>query len=168
MAKYKIDPARSRLWAEARSSLHPIKCETSDLEGEIVADFVDGRPDPSSPPKGKIEIEASSLKTGNGLYDRELERRLEVRRYPRLRGEVREVRALDDGRYHVKGELSFHGKTVAVEGDVTLKVIDEKTVEVSGEQTFDMRQFGLDPPNLIVVRVYPDIKVRARVVAEKV
>ena len=168
MAKYRIDPDRSRLGADARSSLHPIKVQTDGLEGEAEIEIVDGKVKLDPPPKGRLELDVERLKTGNSLYDRELDRRLEIRRYPRLRGTVKEVKDLGGGKYHVKGELSFHGTTSQVAGDVTVRVVDDATIEVEGEQTFDMRQFGLDPPNLIVVKVYPDVKVRATVVARKV
>ena len=53
-----------------------------------------------------------SLKTGNMLYDRELERQLDVRKYPRIRGEIVEVKELEAGRrYKVRGNLSLHGVT---------------------------------------------------------
>lgn len=168
MAKYRIDPDRSQLWADARSSLHPIKLATSGLEGEVVVETADGQLKFEPPPTGRLELDVDRLKTGNSLYDRELSRRLEARRYPRLRGTVKEAKDLGGGKLHLRGELSFHGTTTTVEGNVTLRVIDENTVEVEGEQTFDMRQFGLDPPNLIIVKVYPDVKVRAKVIARRV
>src|SRR5262249_52950961 len=106
--------------------------------------------------------------TGNGLYDRELERRLEVQRYPRLRGEVREVKPLDGAnRYRVTGEVRFHGARKTADGDVTLRVVDERTIEIDGERDFDMRDFGLDPPRILMLRVYPEVHVRAHIVAER-
>ena len=108
------------------------------------------------------------MKSGNGLYDRELERRLEVRQYPRISGELKEVKPLGSAnRYHVRGDLSFHGRTHAVEGDVTLRVVDDETIEIEGENVFDMRNFGIDPPKILMLRVYPEVRVRARVVVER-
>ncbi len=109
-----------------------------------------------------------SLKTGNALYDRELERQIEVRKYPRIRGEILEVKEIEAGRrYRVKGNLSLHGVTKAVEGEVNLKVLDDGNFEVEGEKVFDIRDFGLTPPRILMLKVYPDVKVRGRVVAEK-
>jgi len=168
VARYHILPERSRLAAEARSSLHPIRIETTGLEGWFEAELVGNRFDPGVSPKGCVEIPAARLKTGNPLYDRELERRLEVRRYPDVRGEVREVRELDpSGRYLVRGELSFHGATCTVDGEVRLRVVDARHVEVDGEQVIDMRRFGLDPPRILMLKVYPEVRVRGWVVAER-
>jgi polyisoprenoid-binding protein YceI len=167
MARYQIIPARSRLWAEAKSSLHPIKAESSGLDGYIEVRIDGGKPDLNEAPKGKIEVEVESLKTGNMLYDRELERQLDVRKYPRIRGEILEVKELEAGRrYRVRGNMSLHGVTKTVEGEVNLKVLDDGNFEVEGEKVFDIRDFGLTPPKILMLKVYPDVKVRGRVVAQ--
>ncbi len=109
-----------------------------------------------------------SLKTGNMLYDRELERQLEVRKYPRIRGEILEVKELDAGRrYQVKGNLSVHGVTKTVEGEVNLRSLTTVTSRSKARQTFDIRDFGLTPPRILMLKVYPDVKVRAQVVGQK-
>ena len=121
-----------------------------------------------APVTGRVEIEAELLKSGNALYDREFERRLEIRKYPRIRGEVRSMRALDSGaRYRVQGELSLRGVTRAVEGDVTVRMAGDDTIEIEGEQVFDIRDFGLEPPKILMLRVYPEIKVHIHVVAQR-
>jgi polyisoprenoid-binding protein YceI len=71
------------------------------------------------------------------------------------------------GRYHVRGDLSLHGVTKPIEGDVTLRAIDDETVEVEGEKVIDLRDFGLQPPKILMLKVYPDVKVRAKVVATR-
>jgi polyisoprenoid-binding protein YceI len=168
MARFKIIPGRSRLWVEARSSLHPIKAETTGMGGYIETEMAPGGPDLKVAPQGRIEVDVDSLKTGNALYDRELERQIEVRKYPRIRGEILEVKEVDAGRrYRIKGNLSLHGVSKTVEGEVNLKVLDDGNFEVEGEKVFDIRDFGLTPPRILMLKVYPDVKVRGRVVAEK-
>lgn len=168
MARFKIVAGRSRLWVEARSSLHPIKAESAALGGYIETEMDADTPDLKTAPQGRIEVEVESLKTGNVLYDREVQRQLDVRKYPRIRGEVLEVTELDAGRcYRVKGNLSLHCVTKTMEGDVSLRVLDGGDFEVEGEKVFDIRDFGLSPPRILMLKVYPDVKVRVRVVAEK-
>jgi hypothetical protein len=88
------------------------------------------------------------------------------RKYPRIRGEVREVTASSGaGRYRVRGDLSLRGVTKSIEGEVTLQALDEKTVQVDGEKTLDVREFGLQPPKFLMLQVYPEVRVRARIVA---
>jgi polyisoprenoid-binding protein YceI len=78
------------------------------------------------------------------------------------------MREVDSGRrYVVRGELTFHGVTHAVEGEVGLRSLDEQTVEIEGHQVIDMRNFGLEPPRLLMLKVEPEIRVRGRVVARR-
>ena len=167
MARYRLVPERSKIWAEARSSLHPIKVETTGLEGFLEMTIVDGHIDTNAPVSGSVELDAELLKTGNGLYDRELANRLEMRKYPRVRGRVISVKTLDSGAtYRVQGELSLRGQTGAVQGDVRMRMIDGTTVEFQGEQTIDIRNFGLEPPRFLMLKVYPEVKLRGLVIAQ--
>ena len=167
MARYRLVPDRSKIWADARSSLHPISLETTGLEGFLEMTIVDGYLDTNAPVSGSVELDASLLKTGNGLYDRELERKLEMRKYPRVRGRVISAKVLDSGTtYRVQGELSLRGQTSAVQGDVRMRIIDATTVEFQGEQTIDIRNFGLEPPKFLMLKVYPDVKVRGLVIVQ--
>jgi polyisoprenoid-binding protein YceI len=168
VARYRIVPERSRLEAEARSSLHPIRAETTGLEGYFEAELAGDRFGPAVAPTGCVEIDAERLKTGNFLYDGELGRRLETRKYPRIRGEVRGVQAIDSGSRHaVRGALTFHGVTRPVEGEVRVRSVGERTVEIEGELVLDMRHFDLEPPRVLMLKVYPEVRVRGRVVAER-
>jgi polyisoprenoid-binding protein YceI len=167
MARYRLLPDRSKVWADARSSLHPISLETTGLEGFLEMVIVDGHLDTTAPVSGGVELDASLLKTGNGLYDRELESKLEMRKYPRVRGRVISVKALESGTtYRVQGELSLRGQTSPVQGDVRMRIIDATTVEFQGEQTIDIRNFGLEPPKFLMLKVYPDVKLRGLVIAQ--
>ena len=165
MPKFRVVPNRSRLLIEATSSLHPIRVDTTGLEGAFETALIDDRPDLTVPPTGRIEIDAERLMTGNILYDRELERRLEMRKYPRIRGEIVAVRADGDDRYLVRGNLSLHGVTRPVEGRVRMRVLEDGTIEAEGEHVFDMRDFQLDPPRLLMLKVHPQVRVRGRLVA---
>ena len=78
------------------------------------------------------------------------------------------MRETDSGRrYVVRGDLTFHGVTHPVEGEVGLKALDERTVEIEGQQVIDMRNFGLEPPRLLMLKVEPEIRVRGRVIAQR-
>jgi polyisoprenoid-binding protein YceI len=169
LARYRIVPERSLFWAEARSSVHPIRVETNGFEGYLELELQDGGIKIDAPVSGHVELEVDRLKTGNGLYDRELERKLEARRYPRIKGEVLGVQPVDGGNcYRVSGQVSFHGATKPVEGEVTIRVADGgRVIEADGERAFDIRDYRLEPPKLLMLKVYPDVKVRGHVVAER-
>jgi len=167
VTRYRIVPEHSLVVAEARSSLHPIRVETAGLRGFFEADVQNGRFGPGVMPRGHVEIETRQLRTGNALYDGELERRLGVREYPVVGGDVSDVRELDGDRYRVKGEMSFHGVTRPVEGEVRIRSATDHGIEVEGELVFDMRDFGLEPPRLLMLKVHPEVRVRGRVLGEE-
>ena len=165
MTTFRIDPDVSRVWIEARSSLHPISGEATGLEGSIDAEVTDGHVDFGDTPKIRVELPVERLKSGKALEDAEMQRRIDAKRYPTIRGEVREVKESAGGQYRVRGDLTFHGVTRPVEGEVSVKT-DGDSLVIEGEQTFDIRDFGVDPPKILMLKVHPDVKVRVRAVAE--
>lgn len=160
-------PERSRVWVEARSSVHPIHGEAAGLLGEIEAEVAGGRVRLPSPPAMRLELPVERLSSGNRLYDLEMQRRVQARRYPRIVGEARAAEELDAGRYRVRGELTFHGVTRQVEGEVRLRANGEQAIELEGERVFDVRDFGVEPPRIAMLRVHPQVTVRVRLLAER-
>ena len=87
MARYKIVPERSRVWIDARSNLHPIHSTTEGLEGFVELELgPDGEVDLSTKPTGKLSLPVSRLSSGNRMEDREMQKRIEARRYPSIDG----------------------------------------------------------------------------------
>lgn len=167
MTHYKIVPGRCELAVQASSSLHPIRAEARELAGEIDAELADGVLDPSAPTGARVELATAALRAGNPLLDRELQGRLEARRYPRVAAWVTEVSGPVDGAYDVHGELTLRHVTRPVTARATLVSGDRRSLEVSGVLTLDMRDFQLDPPKLLGLRVDPEVAVTVRIVAER-
>jgi polyisoprenoid-binding protein YceI len=166
MARFRIVPERSKVFIEATSSVHPIHGEASGLEGSINADFNGDGLDLSSPPEMTVELPVEALKSGNKLEDGEMMRRIDARRFPRIKGVVRDIKPKgDDGRYFMTGDLTFHGVTQTVDGEVTIRRQDDKTLVIEGEREFDIRDFNVTPPKILMLKVHPDVKVRIRVEA---
>lgn len=166
MATFRIDPRQSRVWIEARSSMHPIHGEAEGLEGSVEADLVDGRIELSEGPRIQIELPVEKLQSGKRLEDAEMMRRIDARRFPTIRGQTTEFKE-NGGRYRVRGDLTFHGVTRQVDGEVTVSAPDERSLVIEGEQTFDIRDFGVDPPKILMLKVHPDVRVRVKVVAQQ-
>ena len=167
VATFRIDPSRSKVWIEARSSMHPIHGEAEGLEGSIEAEVADGRIDVSGVPRIQIKLPVDKLQSGKKLEDAEMMRRIDARRYPTIRGETTELNENGGGRYRVRGDLTFHGVTREVEGEVTISAPDERSLVIEGEQTFDIRDFGVQPPKILMLKVHPDVRVRVKVVARQ-
>ena len=100
------------------------------------------------------------LTSGDALYDRELRQRMDARRYPTIAGRLAGI-VLGDTHadYVVTGEISFHGKTRTFEHGMQISVNDEG-VALTGDDVFDIHEFGMKPPSMLMVSVYPEIAVR--------
>src|SRR2546430_742197 len=125
----------SRVWAEARSSLHPIRVETTGFQGQIEAEDLEGGL--RLLPGTRIALDVRLLKSNNGLVDAELQRRLEARRYPRIEGELHEATA--GARCLLRGNLTLHGVSRPMEVEASVRTSDPETLEVEGEKMLDMR-----------------------------
>jgi polyisoprenoid-binding protein YceI len=166
MARYTIIPERSRVWMDARSSVHPIHSTTDGLEGFVDLD-ADGGASVGTHPTAELSFPVSLLSSGNRLEDRELHKRIDARRYPTISGVLTgAVSVADDGRFLVQGDLTFRGVTRSVEDYMTLTVVDDHTIRLRGESTFDVRDFGMETPRILILRVEPDVKVRVEIFAE--
>jgi polyisoprenoid-binding protein YceI len=161
LIRYTLDSVRSCVWVSGRSSLHPINTETRGITGWFEgAAREDGSLDLDQPVSGELELAVERLTSGNQLYDRELRRRIDARRFPTISGRL--TRIVLDGahpEYSVTGEIAFHGKTKTFEHGMRIEVSDEG-IALTGEDQFDIREFGMKPPSMLMVRVYPEISVR--------
>ena len=159
--RYTFDSVRSGVWVSGRSSLHPINTETRGITGWFEASFHrDGTLDLRQPVAGELELSVDRLTSGNQLYDLELRRRIDARRYPVIEGRVAQIVASGGHlQYMVTGDVSFHGKTRRFEHEMHVETTGE-TIELRGDYIFDIREFGMKPPSMLMVRVYPEIGVR--------
>jgi hypothetical protein len=167
MTRYRIDPERSWLWIEAKSSVHAIHSETKGLEGTFEAELGSGGGlAPSTTPAGRLELAVRLLSSGNPVTDLEMKRRIDARRYPTISGVLTTMKETGrSGRYLVAGEVTFRGQTVSVEDEMDLSQPDDDTVQLEGQHVFDIRDFGMNPPRILTLRVHPEVSVRVRIVA---
>jgi len=166
LARFRISPQRSELWAEARSNIHPVQVHTSGLEGVLEAEIEGDQP--RLGPPTYVEVDTERLRSGNGLVDGELQRRLDSRKFPRIRGELTgSVPGNGAGTSRLTGQLTLHGVTRSLEVEVTVRKLDPRTLEIEGGRAIDMRDFGLPPPSFLMFKMQPDVQVRARLVAER-
>src|SRR5262249_6930077 len=157
----------SVVFIDARSSVHPINTRTDGLEG-----FVECALDPSgaldltAPPAARLSLRVERLRSGNPLEDRELRRRIDAKRYPTIDGVLRDAQApADAGRYLVAGDVTFRGVTLAYEHPMAFTRLDESTLQITGDAPFDVRDFGMEPPRILMLRVEPVVHVRVEIIA---
>jgi polyisoprenoid-binding protein YceI len=170
LVRYRIIPERSHVWIDARSNVHPIHSSTDGLEGYVDVELKDGHVDLSeNEPTGKLSLPVSRLSSGNGMEDREMQKRIDARRFPVIEGvlSTMEETAEGDGTYRVRGEVSFRGVVRPHEDKMSISPVDESTLRLAGESTFDIRDFGMEPPRILILKVLPEVQVRVEIVAVK-
>jgi hypothetical protein len=167
MGRYEAVVGRSRLIIDGQSSVHPIHVETP-IDGYLEAALDGHGLAPEATARGEVWVDVADLRSGNPLVDRETRRRIDARRHPRIVGELTSlVAAGDDGAHHAAGRLTFYGATRPVSGSVSLTV-DGDVVTAAGQERFDVRDWGLEPPQLLLLRVDPVVAVDLRMVLRRV
>jgi polyisoprenoid-binding protein YceI len=169
LARYEIDSERSTVTIDARSSVHPIHSQSDGLEGWLELEVIGGgRVNLSVAPKARLSFPVERLKSGNALEDRELQRRIDSRRFPTIDGELTEMTETDkEGRYRVRGDVTFRGETRTYEDELEITQTDDRTLVITGRSSFDIRDFGMEPPRVLMLRVYPEVEVAVEVIATK-
>ncbi|MEQ1785788.1 MAG: helix-turn-helix transcriptional regulator [Acidimicrobiales bacterium] len=167
--RYELVPDRSVVLIEARSSVGPISFGAVGLTGHVEAVLEGSAISATAGPSAEVAIEVGSLRSGNSLYDAELLNRIDARQFPTASVVLADCAPSGpDGRFRVTGALTFHGVTRTAEGTVHAVVDQAGRLVVRGEQVFDIRDFSVPSPTVLMLRIYPDIRVRLQVEAELV
>ena len=165
--RYRLVPDRSVVLIEVRSTVGPISFGAIGVTGSVDADVVDGSIRAGTRPRADVEIAVDGLRSGNRVYDAELLRRISARRFPIATIDLHDCQAIGSGnRYRLGGELTFHGVTRAINGTVSAAVSADGRLVVSGEQVFDIRDFDVPSPTVLMLRIYPDVRVHLHVEAD--
>jgi hypothetical protein len=167
VAKYVISPERSHVWIDARSNVHPIHSDTDGVEGYVDLDVgPQGSVNLSEAPTGRISLSVDRLSSGNRLEDREMQKRIEARRYHTIEGVLGEISPNGSGAsYRVNGDITFRGVSRFHEDLMTISPVDERTIRLEGSSCFDIREFGMDPPRVLMLKVEPEVEVRVEIIA---
>jgi hypothetical protein len=63
--------------------------------------------------------------------------------------------------------VTFKGATRSYQDEMAVSQGDDGTLRLTGESTFDIRDFGMDPPRILMLKVEPQVGVRVEIVAEQ-
>ncbi len=164
--RYHVLPDRSAVLIEARSTVGPITFGAVGLSGFLDAELRGGVIWPDRATRAELEVPVTGLCSGNGLYDAELLRRIEARRFPVAKLALSDCIVVGNaGRYRVTGMLDFHGVVRSLEGTVTIDPRADGSIVVTGGQAFDIRDFDIASPTVLMLRIYPDVTVKLQVEA---
>ena len=164
--RFRLAPDRSVVLIEVRSTVGPISFGAIGITGYIDAAVSDGVIETAISPSAHVEIAVDGLRSGNGLYDAELLRRIDAGQFPMALLDLTECSPGAGGRYSVSGGLTFHGVTRAAHGTVNVEVGADRRLVVTGEQVFDIRDFDVPSPTVLMLRIYPDVRVHLHVEAD--
>jgi polyisoprenoid-binding protein YceI len=169
VARYSIVPDRSQVWIDARSNVHPIHSSTSGLEGYVDLDLEpSGTIDLANTPAGRLSLSVDRLKSGNRMEDRELQKRIDARKFPRIEGQLDQISPNgSDASYRVSGEVTFRGVSRRHEDSMDISPVDDKTIRLTGTSSFDIRDFGMQAPKVLLLKVEPEVQVRVEIYAVK-
>lgn len=158
--RYTIDPEASQVWIKGASSVHPIHAEANGLTGWLSAETDKGH-FVGDAITGHIEIAVDRLASGNVLVDRETRRRIDAKHHPLISGDITMVDAVSNDVADITGIVGFRGAEVEVSGTIGIEQAGNRLV-LEGAQTLDVRRWGLKPPQLLVIKVHPEVEVAIR------
>ena len=58
------------------------------------------------------------------------------------------------------GDITFRGVSRNYASEVRFTAVDDRTLRIESESTFDVRDFGLEPPKILTLKVEPEVRVR--------
>ena len=61
--------------------------------------------------------------------------------------------------------MTFRGVTRHFEDEMSFSVLDENSISLEGSHVFDIRDFEMEPPKIMMLKVYPDVSVSVKIVA---
>jgi polyisoprenoid-binding protein YceI len=160
-------PQESALLVEARSSAGPITFGSMTLDGRAEFAMSGNDLDSAVPISARLEIPVDALVSGNSLYDAEIRRRLDSRRFPLIVVQLHAARSRGGGRFVVEGDLTIHGTSRRLTGTVGLVLQDENTLVASGSEVVDIRDFDIELPTVLMLKIYPDVSVQFRLTGRR-
>lgn len=167
--RFALVPDRSAVLVEARSSVGPLTFGVIGLTGSIETRVRGGGVLPDELTKATVVVPTEGLRSGNAIYDAELRRRIDARRFPEVVLELDEcVPSGAPHHYRVASEVTIHGVARRLEGTVLVDQPSPGRISVTGEQVVDIRDFDISSPTVLMLRIYPDVVVKLYLEAEEV
>ena len=165
---FDVTPGRSAVLIKARSSVGPISFATSDVRGQISAGVDADTIGADAPVAGQPDGVAHVAHVGQ----RPLRHRAEAadRRAALPRG-LLAAGACGQGatatnRYDLTARLEIHDVVRPLVGFVTVEPLRRDVLVVRGQQTLDIREFDLDVPTTLALKIYPEVSVEMHLEAQ--
>ncbi|MGH7706426.1 MAG: YceI family protein [Vulcanimicrobiaceae bacterium] len=166
-SRYAALPYDSTLTFEARSSLHPVHGKATNLTGYVDAAWSDDGLRLEPPPAMHVEVPVERLRSGNDLQDREMRKLVDSRRNPSIVADLAGVRPTGTpNRFAADGDITLAGRTHRYSGEMAVTLAGNR-ITVEGDLRVDIRDFGLQPPKVLFLKVEPQVNVHLRLIAAR-
>jgi polyisoprenoid-binding protein YceI len=161
--KFQVQSSSS-LGFDAKSSLHPVHGTATQLSGTIEATIESGVLVLEPPPSMHVEFPVERLSSGNPLQDREMWKLLDSKRNPTIRADLKGLTQRSGNTYRAAGVITMSGRAKTYEGDLVVAAGNDK-LTIDGALVIDIRDFGLQPPRLLMITVQPHVSVKLHLIA---
>ena len=164
---YVVSTADSVLTFEAQSTLHAVRGKNSSIAGYIDADSApDGTIVLEPMPVMHIDMAVEGLTSGSGILDQQMWKLIDSKRFPRISADLRTLAPGSSAdRFTATGDVTLAGRVRTYDGELVFG-LDPGGLVVDGDLVVDIRDFGLTPPSLLILRVDPVVKVHLHLVAK--
>jgi polyisoprenoid-binding protein YceI len=155
---------------EAGSSFHVVTGRAEDFSGYIeVAWDAQGRIAADPAAAMHMEVAVAKLRSGSPTKDQEVWRLIDVGRFPRIIAELRSIEPLYGASiYQATGSVTLAGRSRSYTGQMLVVTEDFSEISVRGDLQIDIRDYGLELPRMVFVRIEPVIAVHLSLVARAV
>ena len=93
----------------------------------------------------QVTVISKSIKSGKSIMDDKTYDALEAKEYPNITFKASQL-TITDGKINGKGTLSLVGKTKEVPFTAITKELQDGLLQVSGQVSLVMSEFGIEPP----------------------
>ena len=164
--RYSVSRTDSVLTFAAKSTLHAVNGKNTMLDGYIEAGLnEDGKLIFDPLPVMHLDFLVEQLRSGNTVLDQQMWKLIDSKRFPRITADLRTLVPTDAPfRFTGTGDITLSGRVKRYAGDIAFSVRGTDLI-FEGDLDVDIRDFGLTPPNLLIIRVDPVVKVHLHLVA---
>lgn len=170
MARFELIRGGSEVVVRARMSpgARTITMVTHDVVGAFDAELTPvGVFLAITRPACRIEVPVHTMHSLNPLLDREGRRRFDAKHYPVITAELVTAIPRGSGLHRVTWRLHFHGEVHDVDGDMAARALTLDTIRLEGEQSFNVRRWGVATGGYLGLHVDPEARFAVKLLARR-
>lgn len=141
---YSLDMANSTMSIEGTSNVHDWVSRAEEISGSAVIALENGAL--TSVSDLSLIVQIKGIKSGKKGMDSRTYDALQEKKHPIITFTLSEISSISEDGITATGELTIAGATQAVQMNVSYTVHEDGSLQFSGRQAINMRDYGIDPP----------------------